>query len=702
MTYGRRKCECGHKYISTLTHCPKCNAPDWVSDFIPFNALDWIYDIETYPNIFTCAFMHPNTGTRLLFEISDRYDQTNELVSFLNALKDTSCRMIGFNNIGFDYPVIHYIMEYVNFSNVDSIYNKASRIIHTPWERRFDNLIWDNEILIKQIDLYKIHHFDNESRRTSLKLLEFNMAMDSIDDLPHPPGTKLSNEKKSELIKYNHHDVDATLLFYAHTIDMIEFREQLSEKYNHNFLNHNDTKIGKDYFIMKLEDNLPGVCYSYETGSKKPRQTIRPYIDLGDVIFPYIKFEQPEFERIRKWLSSQKIKETKGIFTDLTATINDFEFDFGVGGIHGSVKPCIVQSDDEGTVIDVDVASYYPNLAIVNRLYPQHLSEEFCNIYKDVYEMRKQYPKGTAENAMLKLALNGVYGDSNNKYSPFYDPQFTMSITINGQLLLCLLAENLMRIPGLKMVQINTDGLTVKCPNQYMGVMNELCSWWESFTQLTLESNNYSRMFIRDVNNYIAEYMDSGKLKRKGAYCYGDDLDWHQNYSSQVVAKAAEAALVHGTDIEHFIHNHKADHDFMLRSKVNRTDHLMYGDTRVQRISRYYIANDGFPLIKVAPPKAGCHVGQWKRANGLSDSEYTAILNELGDRTGVIDDVDVLGKPWDERINTKNRSKYEKRETQFHVGYLVSVCNDISLFNRSNINYQYYITATKKLVEPLL
>lgn len=774
MIYGRRKCECGHKYISTLHHCPKCNAPEWNSDFLPFNGLDWVYDIETYPNIFTADFMHPKTGTRLLFEVSDRKNQVVELYEFLLALEATGCRMVGFNNVGFDYPVIHNIIENIYFATVETIYDKASRIIHTSWERRFDNLVWDSEVHIQQIDLYKIHHFDNENKKTSLKEIEFNLQMDSIEDLPYPPGTKLSNKQKPVLIKYNDHDVDATMLFYVKTIDMIEFREQLSEKYNRNFINHNDTKIGKDYFIMKLEEHLPGICYSYDTGSKKPRQTVRPHIDIGEVIFPYIKFQRSEFKMVKTWLSNFRIHKTKGVFEYITVTpemamsmrhelikvyklshedvpsiptnknlingillkdcfndlkhrndldrfefisgwkdksglnciIDNFAFDFGTGGIHGSVDSCIIQSDDNGIIIDVDVASYYPNLAIVNKLYPEHLSGQFCNIYNEIYDMRKLYPKGTPENAMLKLALNGVYGDSNSKYSPFYDSKFTMAITINGQLLLCLLAENLMKIPGLQMIQINTDGLTVKCPHDHRSSMDLICKWWESFTLLQLESNEYSRMFIRDVNNYIAEYMKDGKLKRKGAYCYGDDLKWEQNYSEQIVARAAEAALVKGTNIEQFVHNHSDDHDFMLRSKVNRTDHLMYGDTRVQRITRYYMAIAGSPLIKVAPPKAGCHIGQWKRKNGLSDYEYTTILNELGDMTGSTlwapEDLDILGKPWDERINTKNRSKYENRETSFHDGYLVATCNDMSEFNRSNVNYQYYIDATKKLVEPLL
>ena len=74
-------------------------------------------------------------------------------------------------------------------------------------------------------------------------------------------------------------------------------------------------------------------------------------------------------------------------------------------------------------------------------------------MYAGLKEQRVRFPKGSPENAMLKLALNGVYGDSNNQYSVFYDPLYTMKTTLNGQLLLCLLAEKLLRIDGLRLIR---------------------------------------------------------------------------------------------------------------------------------------------------------------------------------------------------------------------------------------------------------
>ena len=791
---GRKQCDpvsgCGKFYKQHLNECPSCGASEAFSNLIPFNPLDWTYDLECYPNIFTADFKHMNSGATAFYEISDRRNDLDGLLVFLFALKQANSRMIGYNNIGYDYPMLHFILENAHLSpNQTDLYNKSMSIINTPWERRWDNVIWDNDIHIVQIDLYKIHHFDNEARRTSLKMLEFNMRLDNISDLPYPPGTVLNDLEKNVLIEYNHDDVDATEKFAIESIEMIEFREQLSEKYGQNFLNHSDKKIGTDIFVNKLEAFAPGTCYARDHNNKKvKRQTPRSSINLGEIIFPYIEFKVREFELVKQWLSSKVITQTKGVFEFITVSaemafimrhdlvkvhglspedvpskfdikniktllnkgipldqcfddiknrtdlynfkfvsgvkdksglnciVDGFRYDFGTGGIHGSIDSAIVCSDDDGELWDWDVGGYYPTLGSVNKLFPEHLSEQFGIVDKELAIERKQYDKGTALNNSIKLARNGAYGDSNNKYSVFFDPQYTMSITINGQLLLCMLAQHLIDIPGLKMIQINTDGLTVKCPRQHIDTMKKICKWWENYTCLELESVIYKRMFIRDVNNYIGEYKD-GKLKSKGAYVHKSkesqgpkwtpsDMDWHQNHSSLVIPKAAEAALVHGKDIREFITNHDDIFDFMLRTKVGRSDNLIISDAagnerELQKITRYYISVDGGTLTKISPPTKGHQVGQWKRSNSLSDQFYKSVIAELKNTTAEQIELDSTGVPWDERINTKNRSKYEIRRTGVNAGQLVAPCNDIKDADRNNINFEYYIAEAEKLVNPL-
>jgi hypothetical protein len=329
---------------------------------------------------------------------------------------------------------------------------------------------------------------------------------------------------------------------------------------------------------------------------------------------------------VLNWLKNQTITETKGVFNDLVARVDGFDFVFGLGGIHGSIESEVVESDEQFVIVDLDVSSYYPNLAICNRFYPKHLGVEFCDIYKNLYEQRKTYAKGSAENAMLKLALNGVYGDSNNKFSVFYDPLFTMSITLNGQLLLCVLAENLIRIKDLSLIQINTDGVTVRLPRSEMHHLQEVRHWWERLTGLELEEAIYRSMMIRDVNNYLAVY-ESGKVKRKGAYEY--NLSWHQNAGGLVIPKVAEKVLVEGAPIRETVENWPELMDFMLRTKVPRSSYLQWGDEQVQNITRYYIAKGGKPLNKWMPPLAKKPT-EWRKI-GVESGWDVQVCNDLKD-----------------------------------------------------------------------
>lgn len=613
----------------------------------------YVHDIENYPNVFLFGAIHALTETPYIFEISHRRDDRQAFYLFTEYLREHRAEEVGYNNLGYDYPVQHSILNNIMYITNADIYKKGDSIINAGDENRFAHMVWEKDWIVPQLDLYKIHHFDNQAKRTSLKTLEFNMRMENIEDLPFTPGTYLTDSQIDTLRQYLIHDLKATLMFYKHSKKLIDFRRELSAKYGRNFMNHNDTKIGKDYFIMELEKS--GI-QCFEPGSRKPRQTHRLSIALNSVIFPYVRFEQPEFNRVLNWLRQQVITETKGVFTDLSADINGFSFDFGTGGIHGSIESQTIRSTENYVIIDLDVASFYPNLAISNELFPAHLGKQFCTIYKNVYDMRSSYPKGTPENAMLKLALNGVYGDSNNVYSPFYDPAYTMAITINGQLLLCMLAEELLKIPGLSMIQANTDGLTVYVPRVFTGQVEQVRHSWEKLTRLQLEEAIYDVMFIRDVNNYIAVYEGGKKVKRKGAYCHSVDLGWHQNHSMQVVAKAAEAALVHNKDIRDFITSHEDIHDFMLVTKVPRNSKLLWGDKQVQNITRYYVSTDGAPLTKVMPPLAK---------------------------------------------SLKLNPDAPERRMSVCKGWLTTECNDMKRFNRATLNYDFYIKEAEKLVAPL-
>jgi len=232
---------------------------------------------------------------------------------------------------------------------------------------------------------------------------------------------------------------------------------------------------------------------------------------------------------------------------------------------------------------------------------------------------------------MLKLALNGVYGDSNNQFSIFYDPLFTMSITLNGQLLLCLLAEGLMHIPGLRLIQVNTDGLTVRVPRANKMLVDLARAAWQSRTGLNLEEAVYKAMMVRDVNNYIGVF-ENGSTKRKGAYEY--NMGWHQNAGGLVIAKVAEKVLVEGAPIRETVEQWPDIMDFMLRTKVPRSSHRAIEwegqqPQKIQNTTRYYIAKGGGRLFKYMPPLAK-KPGEWRKI-GVESGWGVQVCNDIKD-----------------------------------------------------------------------
>lgn len=666
-----------------------------------------VYDIETIKNVFTVKAMSLFGDFEAVWEISQYRDDRRQLLEFFNHLSRTQTAMIGYNNIHFDYPVIHYLWSNPT-ATYQQLYVKAQEIITST--DRFGQTIWASDRFAPQIDLFKIHHFDNRAKSTSLKTLQINMRSESVEDMPVEHDQDLTEEQIEQLlIPYNTHDVEETKKFAMFSLNAIEFRAGLIEQFGVDVLNWNDTKIGEKMIIWRLGDD---VCYDRSRGFREMRRTCRSEIPIEKIIFPYISFKHSEFNRILDYMKNQTLKsddfkgdedgvptiKTKGVFKDLKASVGGIDYHYGVGGIHGSVDRKRVVEGGGYIIRDIDVAALYPSIAIKNELYPEHLGTRFIKIYSELPKERKRWQdlkgKKCSEANSIKLAQNGAYGKSNSQYSPLYDPQFTMSITVNGQLLLSMLIEELVEIPTLQVIQANTDGITYHIQETYEPLAAEVCREWERLTQLTLEDTDYSAMYIRDVNNYIAVGKD-GSVKLKGAYWTPDPLNfhesiatsqppaWHKNFSNVVSIRAAVAHMVHGVDIEQFIRFTTNPFDFCCAVKIKRSDNLLWGSKQIQRNTRFYVSTDGFEMVKEMPP--GGPTGQPKKANGVSDGFYEQVMSENGGQ-------------WDERVCTKNKSRYEIRQSAVMAGYKVSVCNNISDFRFDNVNYDWYIAEARKLV----
>lgn len=574
-----------------------------------------VYDIETLKSCFTYIAVDIDTKEEFKFVIhKDRF----ELLSLYLHLKQCKAQ-VGFNNLNFDYPIIHLFLNRFEYwvanlftaqEIIDEIYAKAQEIISNQNTPGYFSSIREKDVIIPQLDLFKIWHYDNKARMTGLKALQISMNYPNVLDMPiDHTNANIQESDIPEILKYNLNDVLATLFFFEKSKGKVDLRNKIRDKYGIACRNYSDSKIGES-LILKLYCDKTGK----DSWEVRKLRTHRDIIYIKDVIFDYISYKSKEFNELLDFFRNVTVKDgvTKNLFKK-SVIYKGFQYDYGVGGIHGCIKPGVYSSDSKYIIIDADVASLYPNIAIKNRLFIEHLGEEFIDLYdKEIVQERLRAKKAgeMGISDALKLSANSVYGKSNDKHSFLYDPKYTMATTINGQLLLTMLSERL--VDALKdstVLQINTDGVTLKIPRDQEELYYSICQQWEKDTMLTLEYVNYSKMIIRDVNNYIA-VKENGECKYKGAFevdkVVGSEPAYHKDNSFRIVPLAISNYFTKGIAVETTIYNHDNIYDFCGRQKFNRDSYaeivFIEGMVKIvkkqQHNVRYYISKSGKTFVK--------------------------------------------------------------------------------------------------------
>ena len=653
----------------------------------------FIYDLETYPNFFLAVFKSIKTGEYQYYEISDRRNETYKLNKFLyNNVKG----LIGFNNLNFDYPVLHNtILKTNNPYTAKIIYSEVEKIINSKYSS-----IWENQIKIPQLDLYKIWHYDNKNKSTSLKWLEFAMRLPNVEDLPYKPGTILTFEQMDEIISYCKNDIDATEQFYKKSSKHIEIRKFYTNLEGMNLMNASEIKMSKNIFGKYLSKEM-----NVDVKTLSQMRTERFEVDIKDIIFDYIKFNDPVNQEILekfksyKWIDTSNMSKEQAQKHAITFSRNykNVVREYAEGGLHSFGKAGIYETDDNYVLIDVDFASYYPHISFRNNLHPEHIPEPiFSRIYEGFYKDRKLYDKKDPRNYVLKIILNGSYGLSKDKYAFLYDPKWQLAICINGQLLLTLLTERIVEACKIEPTIIfeNTDGCMIKIHKSDINKVKEACKQVETICNIPLEAQLCEKIIIRDVNNYINIISDNN-IKFKG--CFEIDRDYHKNHSKRIVPIALANYFINNISVEDTIYNHLKGveysfaknydiYDFCLGAKMKGKNELVQRywkgyelmEDPLSKMNRYYISNTGIELIKKLPPLEKHFLTETDKYKLKFDDQQLNIFD-------FIEDVKVDA---------------EDRDENLEAGYKCTLFNKYKEY-KYDLNYDYYIKECYSIIDKL-
>jgi hypothetical protein len=600
----------------------------------------WVMDYETLKNCFVGVFKHYKKNTYKTFIIYKLKNDLKELINFLKENIKNNEYHISFNGIGFDSQVTHNILKhYKEWKDMEpdkiaeKIYGYAQEAIKRSNNQEFQEFPeW--QMKIKQIDVFKINHWDNMAKRSSLKWIEYTMDWDNILDMPIDHKSDINTQEELDtIVQYCINDVDATHEIYNRSKSLISLRLNLSKQYNINLINASEPRISKELFSYYLSNDL-----GIPKHELKAMRTFRKNIKLEKIILPYINFKTPEFKMLLNKFKTVELNPNniKGSFK-YSIKYKNVKTDFGLGGVHGCTKAGIYQANDDKIIMSSDVTSFYPNLAIKNGWSPAHLpSKQFCKLYEWFFTERSKIPKSDPMNYVYKIILNSTYGLSNDKNSFLYDPEFTMRITINGQLTLMMLYEMIMEaIPDAIPLLQNTDGIETIIPKKDKDKYMEICKQWEEITNFNLEHDEYKKIILADVNNYIAINKDD-KAKCKGRFEF-ENLALHKNKSKLVIPKAIYEYFVNDILPEDYLKINKNILDYSIGSKTNggwqvTSNGIINGEKKIenlQKINRYYISNHGIKMLKVNKNDGRIiqlEAGQWLQTvyNKMETKEWDA------------------------------------------------------------------------------
>lgn len=616
-----------------------------------------VFDIEVLKNVFTCTCKNTETKQITVFEISPRRVDIQGLVTFFYE----DYYFVGYNNIHYDNPILNYIImlyreHYFDRYSTRELTESMFRMSQLVIDKNSDFDLWKEYKYARNflsIDLLTMLY--SKALRVSLKEMQVTMQYKNVEEFVVDWHQDLPEKDIDRLISYNINDVESTEELLYRCKDLLELRIETEKDFGLPCLSLDRVNLGDRLLQLKVMEKT-GLNKKQLENMKSPAN----YVDLEKVIFPWIKFESPILQK-----KLTDMKNQHNVSPGRKGYINTFIFGemkvtIGVGGIHGDNGTCIIKPNEDELLLDSDVNSLYPSLMRMYHLYPPKLKNVLGQIFPQIIDDRLEFKRTGQKNKneTYKYMLNGVSGKMQDETSWLFSPFTVMQVRINGQLLLLMLAERLLKL-GCKLYQINTDGILYKLKKSKYEELQQVLKEWEKLTMLTLETEEFTQFYQLAINDYFG-VEPNNKIKKKGFFL--TDIELGKGLTPKIIPEAIINYFVHNIPVEDTIKSCKDICKFLQAEKTGKQWTVEYNEQIQQRINRFYVSNSGYYLWK------------WK-LDDTGKKSYQIMLKDHGVRlhNKFYSDEDLQ---W----------KYSQGET-FQSIY--------------DIDYQYYINQCIKVIEKL-
>ena len=405
--------------------------------------------------------------------------------------------LVGFNNYFYDDKILTHMMDLKSVKQIKEIN---------------DQLIAGQTVAVRKPRFKSLDVFQQiDPSYPSLKKIEGNMGRMILESsVPFSINRPLEPDEFNQVLDYCIYDTDTTIDIFKNRMNSyfkpkFSMIEMLGRE---DAIKWNTTTISANLLLKKPLPKWSNIRIDEDMMQLVPYDVRELWYEKGNA---YI-----------------------GATTKGSVTIQEFDNDiqFAFGGLHGAHKT-IKRAKN---VKLLDVTSMYPSIILLlNVLGSASIT------YKNILDRRIEI-KHVNEilSDALKLILNSVYGNLNNKYSTLFNPKACLSVCIYGQIALYDLCKKI--APFVTILNINTDGVAfIPHDEAYIFAYKE----WEHEFKLQLEEKDFDQLIQKDVNNYIA-------VKGDKIICKGGDVNryekdsFYRNNNARILDIALVNHLLYG------------------------------------------------------------------------------------------------------------------------------------------------------------
>jgi hypothetical protein len=563
---------------------------EWLFGLPTFTA-----DVEIYPNFGLIGFRDLDLGTVQHFSTEPGIGSSLQaLRQWFAAVKDKSL-FVTFKGVSYDNKMLEAMLHRVD--DPAKLYALSQQLIGA---KRMWCEAADGEI---SVDLLAFNGGKN-AKLGSLKECGIKLDYPKLQELPYPFDQPIDHAQMVEVAAYNINDLEITAGIARLMHEVIDARLVMSTEYGTALFNRHDASLAERVMQQMLF-----------AGDKPSYPAEQHWAVSGHTLCAGFSYHHPELQalldRIQGWHMVWAMTETVGDDGEVEKSIDGASFSdavnvagigsrLGVGGLHSTDEPSVLEADENWRLLDFDVSSFYPALIMVHRLAPAHLDRDAFLAAFDGLRQRRLTAKKTGQKALaagLKIAVNSVFGKTKLAYSWLLDPVMSVTITVRGQLTLLKFVDVLADIAGIEVVSANTDGVTVRVRREYAEVVTTALHELSAEMGYELDLTEYRGIWRRDINNYVAVTLD-GEVKARGAYAR-DASNLAKKAINRVVIRAVQQLFIAGVAVEDTIRGCQDIAEFCDYFKCSK-GYVICDDagTEYGGICRWYLGAGGVHLDK--------------------------------------------------------------------------------------------------------